>query len=94
MTTVEDGEVSFNVQATPNPFTESMNISLNLTKESNVTLRLYNINGSLVSNVFEGSAPAGANSYNVKSTGLNAGMYFMTVNVNNKQKLVKVEIIK
>jgi hypothetical protein len=94
MTSVDEGTVSFNVQATPNPFTESLNISLNLTEESNVAIRLYNINGSLVSNVFEGSAPAGANNYNLKSAGFNAGMYFMTVSVNGKHQLVKVEIIK
>lgn len=94
MTSVDESNIIFDISVSPNPTAESLNLSLNLAEESYVKIRLFNSNGMSKGIVYEGAAQQGTNYYSYNAGGLNSGMYFMTINVNGNEQLVKVEIIK
>lgn len=59
------------VNVFPNPFVQTATIYYNLPTDSKVTTQVYDMNGKLVSNLFDGNQKAG--SYNVSFDAKNAG---------------------
>lgn len=81
---------SFNVY--PNPFSGVATLSINLSKSDDVTIKVYNIVGDLVSSYAAGSMNAGENQVKFDGSSLNSGIYFMTVSAGAQTVTKKVTI--
>lgn len=80
----------------PNPVSEVFDVKLNLREDSKVKIEIYDINGRLVSNLFEGQQPAGDFQFNWErgSNGkaLSTGSYFLKISVNDQIQTKKLII--
>jgi hypothetical protein len=87
--------LQFALSVTPNPFTSSLNpsISYSLPRAGNMSLRLYDVTGTLVGTLVSGYHPAGSYSYSLLTThhSLASGVYllkFETESYRTTEKLV------
>jgi Protein of unknown function (DUF3500)/Secretion system C-terminal sorting domain len=80
----------------PNPATQTVNIDLNLSNYAEIAVALYDLNGKLVANAFEGSLPEGRHILPVDVSHLSNGSYFYQVKSNEKGviKTLAKQIIK
>jgi hypothetical protein len=65
--------------AYPNPFSNETTLHFTLPRGGNVSLRLYNVAGQLVSTVVDGERAAGAQFVTLRRGQLPPGMYFATL---------------
>lgn len=73
----------------PNPFNPSTSIRFDLVKANNVTLKIYNANGQLVTTLVNGERKAGVNIVNFDASNMTSGLYFYTVKVGNVYSATK-----
>lgn len=66
----------------PNPFNGSTSIAYTVPAEGNVSLKIFNQNGQLVRNLINETAKPGTYVYRFNSDGLDAGIYYYTLNIN------------
>jgi exosome complex RNA-binding protein Rrp42 (RNase PH superfamily) len=78
----------------PNPATSRVNISLDILSDSEVSVSIYNIIGSLVKNENLGRLTNGIQNKSIDVTDLSEGVYLMKVTANNSQITQKVLINK
>ncbi len=83
---IDAEEISFNVV--------DNNISFNLKESSNVTVTVYDINGTAVATVFDGVANIGNNLVTFDNSNLTSGVYFYTLTTNEFYSVRKVSILK
>jgi hypothetical protein len=69
----------FNLQlaAKPNPFSNATTITYSLPTSGNVSLKLYDVTGALVSTLVSGYHPAGTSSFIVPRSSLSSGIYLL-----------------
>jgi len=82
------------VQCYPNPFTESTTVTCNLLDESTVTLKIYSMNGQLISTPVNEVRQDGKHELEFIGTGLPPGIYFFRLQAGEKvitKKIVKLE---
>jgi hypothetical protein len=68
----------------PNPFTGRTDIYYKLDNPSNVSIKIYNVAGQMVSEINSGAQEAGTNRTTFDATGMPAGMYYYSLQVNGK----------
>nr|HMN50366.1 multicopper oxidase domain-containing protein [Ignavibacteriaceae bacterium] len=79
----------------PNPFNPSTTIKYRLDKpDSFVRLEVFNANGELLENLFEGSQSAGIYSLNWDASKYSSGSYFCRLNVDRLLKTIKLIFLK
>ena len=93
-TAVEElsGEADVNVY--PNPFSDYTNVVVNTSEVSHVRVSMYNILGSLVYTADEGMLAAGEHLLRVDGKGLNNGIYFLKLQVNEQLITRRVTIAR
>ncbi|MBN2637686.1 MAG: T9SS type A sorting domain-containing protein [Bacteroidales bacterium] len=74
----------------PNPARGYTNLQLENDKTLNIQLKLYNLNGEVIQNIFEGTINKGLHSYLINLTGIPAGIYIATVSSEGNSKSVKI----
>ena len=83
-TTTTRVENRINIEAYPNPFVDNANIGYTLTDEAKVSVEVYDMQGKLVTSLFEGNQKTG--SYNLNFNGKNfatgSGIYIVKLTVN------------
>jgi hypothetical protein len=69
----------YKLNAAPNPFTSHTSISYSLPQAGNISLRLYDVTGKLVSTLANGYRTAGNYAYRLSPTAyrLSAGVYLL-----------------
>jgi hypothetical protein len=77
------------IQLVPNPANDFSNISINLKTESAVTVEVYSVDGTLIASKTYGKL-IGAYYLPVETQQLSQGMYFVKVNVNHQQSVLKL----
>lgn len=89
---IENNEVNaINLgQNHPNPFSGVTNINFILNENSNVTMTVNNITGSLVSEVNYGKMNAGVNTIKFDGSKLESGVYFYTIKAGNNSVTKKM----
>lgn len=78
----------------PNPFNAVARIDYALPRASEVSLQVYDLNGRLVDNLFEGNVPGGYHSVSFDACNLSAGLYLLRLNAGGKSVIRKAVIIK
>lgn len=80
-------------EAFPNPFNPSTTIDLDLSKESFVSISVYNVAGQLADKIHSGSL-IGNHSFTWDASQVSSGVYFMSIQVNNQIETKKLMLIK
>lgn len=78
----------------PNPFNPSTNISYTLFRGGSVKADIYNINGELVSNIFNNYQPAGYHSLTWNAAEFSTGIYFFKLTSGNRHETIKMLLVK
>ncbi len=81
--------------AYPNPANPTATFSINLVDPGEIKISVYNINGQLVSTIFDGLQQAGSSVYEFDGERLASGIYFLSINYAGKvNKLRKLALIR
>jgi hypothetical protein len=78
----------------PNPFNPITNISYNLSKDTKVVLEIYNINGELITTLFNGIKTAGNHSIEWNAKFFQSGIYFVKFSANEIIQVQKLMLLK
>ncbi len=82
------------MQNYPNPFNPSTTISFNLPSLSNINLSVFDINGKLVSKIYEGMMNSGKHSINWDGTNFSSGVYFYKLTTDGFTSIKKMMLVK
>lgn len=78
----------------PNPFNPSTNIEFALPKNSNVTLKIYNVSGQEVASLVNGEYAAGTYIANWNAVNMASGIYFYTIQTEGFTQTKKLLLVK
>ena len=81
-------------QSYPNPFNPTTTISYQIKQYSNIDINIYDINGRLVENLFNGFKSAGNYSIDWIANGIPSGVYFLNMNANSFSSTQKLMLVK
>lgn len=85
---------SLSLSAYPNPFNPSATISFSLSKESGITLSVFDLTGRCVTTLAEGRWPAGKHSVLFDGSGLPSGIYFARLEAGGAVRTQKMVLLK
>lgn len=85
---IEKGLVVF-----PNPFDSQTNILYYVPQNDNVEIKLFNQKGQLVDILLSGNKQAGTHNLVFNRAGLNAGVYFISMVINDQKTVKKVLLL-
>lgn len=78
----------------PNPVKTAFNITINLETANNVSIELLDINGKLISSLYNTSLPSGAQELNLNVEHLNLQSGNYTINIKIGDRIVSKKIVK
>lgn len=78
----------------PNPFNPSTKISFSLNKHGYVTLKLFDVLGRVVKEIFKGDVTAGQHNINFNAGNLASGTYIYSLQVDDKFTCRKMTLLK
>ena len=78
----------------PNPFNPTTNIKFSIPKDGNVSLKIYDITGSVVQTYVDGFMRAGTFNAEIDGSNLASGVYFYTLKTNDFQQTKKMILVK
>lgn len=81
-----------NVNVYPNPISQSANIEFTLNHSTKVKASVYDMLGRNVMDIFEGGMLSGNQNIRMEASGLNKGIYFIRIEMNNQVYSHKVSI--
>lgn len=86
-TGVEEEKIASVMLVYPNPASYTLNIDLNTLQNGFVSMRMQDMLGNTVMNVFDGKLPAGESHFTVDVSNLTSGVYFVQTIVNNREQV-------
>ena len=90
-TTIDEILASYNVNIVPNPIKDDAVIFFETAKNENVSIKLYDIVGKELANVFDGNVEYGSHEFNLNSNLFNSsGVYFVKIKIDNYEMVKKV----
>ncbi len=92
--TQAESKILNNVKVYPNPVAEQLNLSYNVAKESNVTIKIMDVLGNEIATLLSQRMPAGeqTNSFSIASK-LGSGYYFIRLIVGNETVIKRISIL-
>jgi len=92
-------EIITNWQSYPNPFNPRTNVNFNLSRDSKVKLKIYDVRGRLVNTLISGQVKAGSHvvvwdGMDRKGRGVASGVYFARLEVNDKAYTKKMLLLR
>tara|TARA_B100000945_G_C20400519_1_gene607105 strand:- start:1426 stop:2022 length:597 start_codon:yes stop_codon:yes gene_type:complete len=92
---LSNAPATFNlVDAYPNPFNPTTNISLEILDAGNVSLQIYNIAGQQVADLYQGYMDKGEHSWKWDASMQQSGMYLVKAQTEASVKTQKILLIK
>jgi hypothetical protein len=91
---MENATDDLSLSVFPVPARDAVNISMNLEKNSNITIEMYNLLGNIVYQSNSGMMTAGLQSGKIDVSNFAEGMYFVRVNTGTSTLTTKVKIVK
>ncbi len=89
-TGVEELNSMLGIQVYPNPSNGLTRISMNTPESGKLSLNLVDVLGRTVASVYNGTVSAGEQVYSVDVNNIDAGIYFLQINYNDKTTAVKL----
>ena len=77
------------INAFPNPANQEVNLNVIIPSDDVVDITLYNTDGQLIANIFNGQLVKGLNRFTVNLSGISKGVYSFVVNYHDKQIITK-----
>jgi len=95
---LDDLELKSNFTLYPNPSTDKFSVSIKMNQEANVAIAMYDVNGKMVTSIYNDNVSAGVFEYTWNRTSehtdkIAAGLYILEVNANGR-KMTKKVILK
>jgi len=90
----KDEVIVLSIQTYPNPFNPTTTIQVNLNKDSNLKIELYNLQGQLIKTVFGGFKSSGIHSFKLDLSSYASGMYLYKVSANQTVQYGKITLTK
>jgi hypothetical protein len=89
-----DDKILSNVKVYPNPVEDEINLSYQVNKDSNVTIKIMDVLGNEISTLLSQKLTAGeqTNTFNIASR-LNSGFYFIRVIVGNEIVIKRISVL-
>jgi len=84
----------FTLTAAPNPFNSVCDITFEIPKQDNVTVYVKDINGRVVSKLFDGTLKAGMHTLHWDATGRSSGIYIVELKYGDLTATTKVLFVK
>jgi len=78
----------------PNPFNSSTVIKYSLAENSQVSLKVYDVNGRLVDEIILNNQEQGEHEFRWASKSLTSGVYLIKIQTKNWQKTIKAILLK
>lgn len=83
----------------PNPFNPSTSINISLIKETNVEIKIYDVNGAEICSMFNNILKPGDHKFtwhalNNSGSKVNSGIYFMKINAGGNYETRKMILVK
>ena len=78
----------------PNPFNPTTNVKFSIPKDGNVSLKVYDIKGSVVGTYLDGFVKAGTYNAEIDGSNLASGVYFYTLKSADFQQTKKMILVK
>jgi len=93
-TTQQDLKAVSNVKVYPNPVAEQLNLTYNVSKDSNVTIKIMDVLGNEITTLLSQKMSAGeqTNSFNINNK-LNTGYYFIRLIVGNETIVKRISVL-
>ncbi len=82
------------IRVSPNPIQSEANVTVNLTQASNLTAKIYGMEGQLVATIFDGMCNKGEKSIKMDASNLASGSYTLVVELGNKKYASQIVISK
>jgi hypothetical protein len=81
-------------KAKPNPFNPRTKIEFGLARSGHVSVRIFDVNGRLVSTVVDRVLSAGNHSYDFDGAKLASGVYWMRLQAEDRQEVKRLSLLK
>jgi hypothetical protein len=78
----------------PNPFNSSTIIKYSLKSTADVDIKLYDILGRFIKNIYSGEKKGGLHTHQIETSGLSSGSYIVSVQTIHGRKQQKILLIK
>jgi flagellar hook assembly protein FlgD len=78
----------------PNPFNSQTSISFELEQKADVSIRIFNLNGQMVTEIFKGMKEPGYHTVNWDAGNMSAGMYIIKMEAENLVAIKKCLLLK
>jgi len=88
----ENPITGYRLTAAPNPFSNATTVRYSLPRAGNITLRLYDVTGKLVSTLASGYHNVGTASFTVSRSSLSSGIYLLKLETDNTTTTSKLII--
>jgi len=93
---VADNEATYvpQVKLFPNPVVDKAQVEYNIFNASNVSVQVYNLNGSLLEDIDLGYRTTGRYQFDLNCVNYQPGTYIVSVKTDTDRKVVKMSVIK
>jgi hypothetical protein len=81
-------------KAKPNPFNPRTKIEFGLARDGRASVRVFDVNGRLVSTVVDRYLTAGNHSFDFDGAKLASGIYYMQLNANGQKEVRRLSLLK
>jgi hypothetical protein len=91
---VRGATTSGGLEVSPNPFNPSTKIDFVMPRGGRASLRVYDVQGRMVSRLVDGNLPAGPQSYRLDAAGLPSGIYLIRLSAAGRVETRRVTLLK
>lgn len=91
---IHENEKEISINLYPNPISNEAAINVSLAKAGKISIRIQDMSGKILFNVFTGMLNSGINTISLNTTELTAGIYFTTVSSDTVIKTIKTVVVK